>query len=829
MAEVSRDVRVEERLRIKIGEAKNLPIRSHGSVAERDVYCSLSLDQEEIFRTSTIDRTLNPFFGEEFQFNVPRRFRHLSLYLYDRDKTDKVIGKVAIKREDLPAYNNKDHWFQIKPVNQHTEVQGKVHLDIKFERSSEESCSEKLIVRVSECSDLTLSNGCCDPFATIAVRFTSGRVETRRTRIRKKTNSPVFDESFTFELRSWRRSCDSRYNISDMGDWCELVVTLYHEGGSTHTFLGEVRVPLGQNMQQSAWYLLQPGKKNILKNKSESICSDIGSLRLKIHYTRDYVFKEEMYKKLRELILKSSSVQPITSSACYLLGEIIPNKFDSAQPLARLFLHHGLIVPVMKALAIWEISKITDANTIFRGNTLVSKMMDETMRLAGLRYLHETLRCPLEIVISEHKSCEVDPSRVSDLNTIRANLNNLKEYVENIFQAITNSALRCPPILCEVFHELREIATSRFPDNKEVKYSVISGFIFLRFFAPAILGPRLFDLTTKHIDSQVNRTLTLISKTIQSLCNLVTSRTTACKEQYMCSVYQEFYTDTHVTAVRQFLEIISASSSCSVDKNDSPVVLKEGLMTKRAQGRKKFGRKNFKQRFFTLTTHDLAYAKQKGKEPLCVIPLSNILAVERLQHDSFRKSNMFQIIQPSRVLYVQASNCVEEKEWVDLLSKMCYTNHERLQKYHPAAFVNGYWQCCCSPTESTVGCCDVSKDTHLQMNIDSEKELARIHSLIIEYMDRVQSIINHCESRSVRGMSGNDWVGSTCVVEEPKSCLRTLVDLRDAALELQSETRQYLIRVERETKYGSKQAPIGDDNYLLLANRIETSTTLRKC
>lgn len=40
------------------GEAKNLPIRSHGSVAERDVCCALSLDQEEIFRTSTIDKTL---------------------------------------------------------------------------------------------------------------------------------------------------------------------------------------------------------------------------------------------------------------------------------------------------------------------------------------------------------------------------------------------------------------------------------------------------------------------------------------------------------------------------------------------------------------------------------------------------------------------------------------------------------------------------------------------------------------------------------------------------------------------------------------------------
>lgn len=35
-------------------------------------------------------------------------------------------------------------------------------------------------------------------------------------------------------------------------------------------------------------------------------------------------------------------------------------------------------------------------------------------------------------------------------------------------------------------------------------------------------------------------------------------------------------------------------------------------MIKRAQGRKRFGRKNFKQRYFRLTTHDLSYSKAKG-------------------------------------------------------------------------------------------------------------------------------------------------------------------------------------------------------------------------
>lgn len=35
-------------------------------------------------------------------------------------------------------------------------------------------------------------------------------------------------------------------------------------------------------------------------------------------------------------------------------------------------------------------------------------------------------------------------------------------------------------------------------------------------------------------------------------------------------------------------------------------------MIKRAQGRKRFGWKNFKRRYFVLTTHDLSYSKAKG-------------------------------------------------------------------------------------------------------------------------------------------------------------------------------------------------------------------------
>lgn len=115
-----------------------------------------------------------------------------------------------------------------------------------------------------------------------------------------------------------------------------------------------------------------------------------------------------------------------------------------------------------------------------------------------------------------------------------------------------------------------------------------------------------------------------------------------------------------------------------------------------------------------------------GKEPLCCIPLDQILAVEKLQEDSFKKNYMFQIVQPERALYiqvfffflnvffslrfwvmlmihdiwsilsyyfihVQANNCVEEKEWIDILTKICQTNANRLSSYHPSAFINGHW------------------------------------------------------------------------------------------------------------------------------------------
>lgn len=818
-------VRVEERLRIKIGEAKNLPPKSHGSERRREAYCAISLDQEEIYSTAPAEKSLSPYFGDEYNFEVPRKFRFLSLYIYDRDRLniqEKILGKVAIKKEDLPKYHGKDHWFPLVPVDADSEVQGKVHIEIKCDKVYKNSngvASHRLLVKVIECNDLTIISGQCDPYATLTLCCNQHKLETKRTKSRKKTICPQFDDMFIFELPNKTHALDIYDVLQEESNTFELNVVVWHDSSGVfgNVFLGEVKInlqDLNLTRDHDAWYFLQP------RDNAKSPKTDLGSLRLKIDYTSDHVFSSCFYDPLRNLILKSPEVEPITSSAAYILGEIVSNKMDAAQPLVRVFLHHGQIVPFLKSLSKWEMSNVSDTNTIFRGNTLTSKCMDEFMKLTGSHYLRETLKNTLDQIFIDHKPCEIDSAKIKDCENLETNMHNLRDYVDRILKAITNSALACPPIMCQVFSEIRELASIYFPDNKEVRYSVVSGFIFLRFFAPAILGPKLFDLCTENPDLQTHRTLTLISKTVQSLGNLVSSKSPQqiFREDYMVSMYKDFITEKHVEAVRKFLEIISSSSLVPHKPLGSPVILKEGTMIKRAQGRKKFGIKNFKRRYFCLTTQEFSYARAKGEEPLCNISIDNILAVEKLQEESFKMKNMFQVIQPERALYVQANHCVEEKEWIDILTKVCKSNKNRLKEYHPAAFINGHWLCCKSVNEMAPGCCPVSAGVSpdIKVNIDSDREIERVYSLFLENTAKLERLLSGCESQAVY-MGEKDQQLAEFVIEDTQTLFQTLQCIKACIFSLEQEHEQHLRNTYRQTRYGSEQAPIGDDNYLMMA------------
>ncbi|XP_053420110.1 ras GTPase-activating protein 3 isoform X2 [Nycticebus coucang] len=817
MAVEEEGLRVFQSVKIKIGEAKNLPSYP-GPNKMRDCYCTVNLDQEEVFRTKIVEKSLCPFYGEDFYCEIPRSFRHLSFYIFDRDvfRRDSIIGKVAIRKDDLQKYHNRDTWFPLQHVDADSEVQvhhnvswrssarvelpclwtrvsmsplvqhqkdekieeqegkkeekkkekregGKVHLELRLSEVITDSgvVCHKLAARIVECQGLPIVNGQCDPYAivTLAGPF---RSEAKKTKVKKKTNNPQFDEVFYFEVtRPCSYSKKSHFDFEEEDvDKLEIRVDLWNASNLKFgdEFLGELRIPLRVLRQSScykAWYFLQPRNSSSKSPKPD----DLGSLRLNVVYTEDHVFSSNYYSPLRELLLKSADVEPVSASAAHILGEVCREKQEAAVPLVRLLLHAGRVVPFICAIASAEVQRTQDPNTIFRGNSLTSKCIDETMKLAGMHYLHVTLKPAIEEICQSHKSCEIDPVKLKDGENLENNMENLRQYVDRIFHAITTSGVSCPTIMCDIFFSLREAAAKRFQDDVDVRFTAVSSFIFLRFFAPAILSPNLFQLTPHHTDPQTSRTLTLISKTIQTLGSLSKSKSASFKESYMATFYDFFNEQKYADAVKNFLDLISSSGRRDPKSIEQPILLKEGFMIKRAQGRKRFGMKNFKKRWFRLTNHEFTYQKSKGDQPLCSIPIENILAVEKLEEQSFRMKNMFQVVQPERTLYIQASNCVEAKDWVDVLSKVSHCNRQRLTVYHPSAYLNGHWLCCRAASDTAVGCSPCTRDlpADIHLDIDGDREMERVYSLFHSYMGKLEKMQGNTplEIRVSRAASGS--------------------------------------------------------------------------
>ncbi len=136
-----------------------------------------------------------------------------------------------------------------------------------------------------------------------------------------------------------------------------------------------------------------------------------------------------------------------------------------------------------------------EANLLFRGNTLLTKSLDLHMKRLGKEYLEETLSEKLREINTKDPDCEVDPNKVTSQHELDRNWRRLINCTEEVWRAIYNSVTRCPQELRLIFRHIRACADDRYGDYlRTVQYSSVSGFLFLRFFVPAVLNPKLFGL-----------------------------------------------------------------------------------------------------------------------------------------------------------------------------------------------------------------------------------------------------------------------------------------------------------------------------------------------
>lgn len=71
-----------------------------------------------------------------------------------------------------------------------------------------------------------------------------------------------------------------------------------------------------------------------------------------------------------------------------------------------------------------------------------------------------------------------------------------------------------------------------------------------------------------------------------------------------------------INTYKTYMHIYIYACKCNIWSILTTMVLFTRFMIKRAQGRKRFGMKNFKKRWFRLTNHEFTYQKSKGNKGL---------------------------------------------------------------------------------------------------------------------------------------------------------------------------------------------------------------------
>ena len=174
-------------------------------------------------------------------------------------------------------------------------------------------------------------------------------------------------------------------------------------------------------------------------------------------------------------------------------------------------------------------------NSLFRGNSLVTKMLEYHFNKSGGEYIFQIFEPILKKICSDNLNLEMDPKRLkknikamnNDDEMLEEILENhyhkICEYLNEIWNSIYNTSMDLPQNIKLQLKFIRtslELFSVHGLDEKQLRSLVvncISSFIFLRFFIPIILNPKLFNIMNDSPNETQRRTLTLVSKILLNI------------------------------------------------------------------------------------------------------------------------------------------------------------------------------------------------------------------------------------------------------------------------------------------------------------------------
>ncbi|TGZ76730.1 hypothetical protein EX30DRAFT_312068 [Ascodesmis nigricans] len=403
-----------------------------------------------------------------------------------------------------------------------------------------------------------------------------------KTMVRTKTRNPFWREDYEFpdlptaltDIAVVLKQRDPRNKTKPMG-----IVTGYsgYGGGlggmslpgSHDAIIGRINVTVdalkGDGNRIEGWMPLMSAIK-------EGVEERVGELYAKVEVEELTVLMALEYKALSTLL------HDFNSGLTLHLAKIITDLRRLADTLLQIFQVSDKVSAWLMALAEHEIDglhkestaaaaasngephheprSLVDANILFRGNSLLTKALDTYMKRVGREYLEETLGEHLQRIASEDLLCELDPAKLQgNPEQIQKNWKTLLGLTKSIWDAISHSAEKCPLELRKILRRIRRHVIDRYGNDHSISYSCVCGFLFLRFFCPAILNPKLFCLLKDHPGTRAQRTLTLLAKLLQGLANRTPF---GVKEPWMSPANS--FLSTHATSLCTYIDSITTIS-----------------------------------------------------------------------------------------------------------------------------------------------------------------------------------------------------------------------------------------------------------------------------
>ena len=198
--------------------------------------------------------------------------------------------------------------------------------------------------------------------------------------------------------------------------------------------------------------------------------------------------------------------------------------------LIRIFDGCGKVLRLINHFIQREIDQTTHENTLFRNNTILTKLITSYAKIAGSKFLRNLLGPIINDLIQSPPiiSCiEIDSKKLIDPSLIKDQVDRLLELTQRFLDKIIEQIESIPFVIRQICHCLYVSTEKKFPDC--AKFGVAS-FIFLRFICPAIVAPDSFGIIKNgSLSVGVRRTLVLVSKILQNLSNGIKTS----KESYM--------------------------------------------------------------------------------------------------------------------------------------------------------------------------------------------------------------------------------------------------------------------------------------------------------